>query len=56
MEETLGWTVELVERPRKVAPKEVLMAWAEQWAKEGVKVDWQKLLPPKDLRSYPAVG
>jgi putative transposase len=23
------------------------MAWAREWAKEGVAVDWQKLLPPK---------
>jgi transposase len=35
------------ERPRKPAPKEVLMAWAQAWAKEGVAVDWKKLLPPK---------
>jgi hypothetical protein len=34
---TLGWSVDLVERPRKPAPKEVLMAWAREWAKEGVK-------------------
>jgi hypothetical protein len=32
----------------KACPKEVLQLWAEQWFKEGVKVDWQKLsLPPK---------
>jgi hypothetical protein len=31
VERTLGWSVELVERHRKPAPKEVLMAWAEQW-------------------------
>jgi hypothetical protein len=23
------------------------MAWAAEWAKEGVAVDWQRLLPPK---------
>ena len=53
VEKTLGWTVELVERPRKPAPKEVLMAWAEQWAKEEVKVDWQKLLPPQGFQVLP---
>jgi hypothetical protein len=42
-EKTLGWSVDLVERPRSPAPKEVLMAWAEQWRKEGVMVDWEKL-------------
>jgi putative transposase len=44
---TLGWSVELVERPRKPAPEEVLMTWAREWAKEGVAVNWRKLLPPK---------
>jgi len=34
-----------VERPKKPAPEEVLM----EWAKEGVAVNWQKLLPPKGL-------
>ena len=53
VEKTLGWSVELVERPRKPAPEEVLMAWAEEWAKEGVEVDWQKLLPPKGFVVLP---
>jgi putative transposase len=53
VEKALGWTVELVERPRKPAPKEVLMAWAEQWAKEDVKVDWQRLLPPRGFKVLP---
>jgi len=39
VEKTLGWSAELVERARNPAPKEVLMAWAREWAKEGVKVD-----------------
>src|SRR5215217_3170414 len=49
VEKALGWSVELVERPPKPAPEQVLKSWAEQWAKEGVKVDWEKLLPPKRL-------
>ena len=28
VEKKLGWSVDLVERPRKPAPKEVLMTWA----------------------------
>jgi putative transposase len=28
VQKTLGWSVDLVERPRNPAPKEVLMAWA----------------------------
>ena len=46
VEKELGWRVDLVERPRQAAPKDVLMAWAREWAKEGVKVDWQNLMPP----------
>jgi hypothetical protein len=30
-----------------------LMAWAREWAKEGVKVDWQHLLPPKGFQVLP---
>jgi hypothetical protein len=47
VEKTLGWSVDLVERARKPAPKEVLMAWAREWAKEGLVLDWEKQLPPK---------
>jgi putative transposase len=53
VEKTLGWSVELVERPRKAAPEEVLRAWAREWAKEGVAVDWQKLMPPKGFQVLP---
>ena len=53
VEKVLGWTVDLVERPRKPAPEEVLKSWAEQWEKEGVEVDWEKLLPPKGFQVLP---
>jgi putative transposase len=43
VEKKLGWRAEIVNRPRKPAPEEVLMVWASEWAKEGVKVDWHKL-------------
>jgi transposase len=52
-EKTLGWSVDLVEHPRKPAPKEVLMASARDWAKEGVKVDWEKLMPPEGFQVLP---
>jgi putative transposase len=52
-EKVLGWTVDLVERPRKPAPQEVLKSWAEQWRLEGVKVDWEQLLPPKGFQGLP---
>jgi putative transposase len=50
---SLGWSVDVVERPRKPAPKEVLMRWAREWAKEDVKVDWEHLLPPKGFQVLP---
>ena len=53
VEKTLGWRVEIVSRPRKPAPEEVLMAWAREWAKEGVTVDWHKLLPPQGFVVLP---
>ncbi len=53
VEKTLGWSAELVERARKPAPKEVLMAWAGEWAREGVRVDWEKLMPPKGFQVLP---
>jgi putative transposase len=37
----------------KPAPEEVLMRWAEQLAKEGKIVDWQKLLPPRAFQVLP---
>src|SRR5215218_7617148 len=53
VEKALGWSVELVERPRKPAPEEVLMRWAEELAKEGKIVDWQKVLPPRAFQVLP---
>ena len=52
-EKTLGWSVDLVERPRKPASKDVLMAWAREWAKEGVALDWHKLMPPQGFVVLP---
>jgi len=53
VEKMFGWSVEIVSRARKAAPEEVLMAWAKEWAKEGVKVEWQKLLPPQGFVVLP---
>ena len=53
VEKTLWWSVEIVSRPHKPAPEEVLMVWAREWAKEGVTVDWQKLLPPQGFVVLP---
>ena len=48
----LGWSVDLVERPKKPAPEEVLMRWAREWAKEGVTLDWQKFMPQQGFVAY----
>ena len=48
-----GWSVELVERPRKPAPDEVLLTWAKELAKEGKKADWHKLLAPNGFQILP---
>jgi transposase len=42
-----------VQRPRKSAPEEVLLAWTKEWEREGVSVDWQKLLPPRGFVVLP---
>jgi transposase len=49
----LGWNVDLVERPKKPAPEEVLMRWAREWAKEGVTLDWQKFMPQQGFVVLP---
>ena len=53
VEKTLGWSAQLLERRRKPAPTEVLMAWAREWAKEGVKVDLDKFMPPRGFQVLP---
>ena len=49
-EEVMGLSVEVVRKPRKPLPQEVAKRWAEELAKEGIKVDWQRLMPPKGFR------
>ena len=53
VQKTLGWSVNLVERLRKPAPEEVLMAWAKELEREGVSVNRQKLLPPRGFVVLP---
>jgi putative transposase len=53
VQKTLGWSVDLVERPKKPAPEEVLMRWAREWANEEVAVEWRKLLPPEGFVVLP---
>ena len=53
VQKAFGWSAEIVSRPRKPAPEEVLMKWARGWAKEGVKVDWQKLMTARGFVVLP---
>ena len=53
VEEILGLSVEVVRKPPKPIPEEVARIWAEEWAKEGKEVDWQRLMPPRDFRVLP---
>jgi putative transposase len=52
-EVALSLSVEIVRKPKKPVPEKVAMIWAEEWAKEGKEVDWQKLMPPKGFVVLP---
>jgi putative transposase len=52
-EEVMGLSVEVVRKPKKPLPEEIARRWAEEWAKEGKQVDWQKLMPPRGFRVLP---
>jgi putative transposase len=52
VESVLGWTAEIVCHPKKPAPEEVMMRWAREWAKEGVKLDTKEFMPEKGPRPF----
>jgi hypothetical protein len=53
-EEILGLSVEVVRKPSsKPIPEKVAKVWAQEWAKEGEKIDWQRLMPPRGFRVLP---
>ena len=43
----MGLSVQIVRKPPKPIPEKVAKVWAQELAKEGRKVDWQKLMPPR---------
>ena len=45
VEQELGLSVEVVHRTPKPTPEKTARIWAQEWAKEGREIDWQKLLP-----------
>ena len=52
-EEQMGLSVEVVRKPPKPVPEEVAKVWAREWGKEGKKIDWQKLMPPRGYVALP---
>jgi putative transposase len=52
-EEVLGLSVEVVRKPPKPVPEKVAQMWAEEWAKEGKAIDWQRLMPPRGFVVLP---
>ncbi len=52
VEKALGWTTQIVRHPPKLAPDDVMKRWVREWANEGVAIDLNKLLPPKDSRAF----
>ena len=52
-EEVIDLSVEVARRPAKPLPAKVAKIWAEEWAKEGEKIDWERLMPPRGFRVLP---
>jgi hypothetical protein len=52
-EDVMGLSVEVVRKPPKLVPKEVARLWAQEWAKEGKKIDWERLMPPRGYVALP---
>jgi putative transposase len=53
VEEVMGLSVDVVRKPKKPLPENVAKRWAEEWAKEGIKVDWQRLMSPRGFQVLP---
>ena len=49
----MGLSVEVVRKPPKPVPEDVAKVWAREWAKEGKKIDWQRLMPPRGYVALP---
>jgi len=47
VEEVTGSNVKIVRKLPKPVPEKVAKIWAEEWAKEGEAIDWEKLMPPR---------
>lgn len=52
-ENVLGLSVQIVHRTPKPIPEKVARIWAEGWAKEGRKIEWQRLVPRRGFEVLP---
>jgi putative transposase len=52
-EKALGLSVEVVHRTPKPTPEKIARIWAEEWAKEGRKIEWQRLVPRRGFEVLP---
>lgn len=52
VQKVVGWTAEIVRHPPKPVPDEVMRIWVREWAKEGMEIDREKLLPPEGPRPF----
>jgi transposase len=46
-------SAEVVHRKPKPTSEKIARIWAEEWAKEGREIDWQKLLPRRGFELLP---
>src|SRR5918994_2171194 len=53
VEKELGLSVEVVHRTLKPTLEKTARIWAEEWSKEGWRIDWQKLLPRRGFEVLP---
>src|SRR5918995_607428 len=52
-ENVLGLSIEVVHRTPKPTPEKIARIWAEEWAKEGEKIDWQSFPPRRGSEVFP---
>jgi putative transposase len=53
VEQELGLSVEVVHRTPKPTSEKIARIWAQEWAKEGREIDWQRLLPRRGFEVLP---
>ena len=53
VEQELGLSVEVVHRTPKPTSGKIARIWAQEWAKEGREIDWQRLLPRRGFEVLP---